>query len=449
MERLVDEVAAKYQARFLDSSRQIVSQAAEVAREWGHRYAHVTHLAIPLLESPAIEQFFRRVGLSTQIARRNIEQGFIQRSVADTGKIKATPSFNRAVEIADQSAGPTNLIRPEDLFLGVVLEGGLSGIGVHASPARSWRAFLLELSTFGTTETGQIRTRTSPIDRLKERQEFNLQVKELRDQRLSNAEIADQLGVPFWRVAQASQRLISHGETKRIVRTGRDYAEVDSKIKGLRSKGVPDEDIRQSLGLTYARYRERVRKLLATGEIILNPKGVKSRADRNYDEEIKKLRAEGLKSRDIRQRLGLTDGQYRWKIHKLLREGEVVEIPRGRRGTATHDTVKKLRGKGYGNKRISEESGISLSTVTVVLRKLDKAGENVRLRKRYRTREEAKQFKEYVAQLRLDPRNLTIKQIAEITGESETLIVDYTNKLIREGRIPKRGLERGLKPKAP
>lgn len=41
-------------------------------------------------------------------------------------------------------------------------------------------------------------------------------------------------------------------------------------------------------------------------------------------------------------------------------------------------------------------------------------------------------------QLRLDPRNLTAKRIAEITGEEEYSIVTYTNRLIAEGRIPKK-----------
>lgn len=320
------------------------------------------------------------------------------------------------------------------------------------------------------------------------RERFDLQVKGLREEGLSNSQIVNQLDVPEWRVEEASQRLLAQGETRRRRAFIYDYSEIDLKIKELRDRGVPNDEIREQLGLNRSQYSSRIQKLLYQGEIkryqgdtrrgarfdfsrILdrytteNPgkpivfkeiaerlgvsrervrqlyhqiaaerevPPVKSRdiseKQEDFDEKVKALLAAGLGLSEIAQELCVTNKLVREakpRIHRrFLKEREAQ--------------ISELKGRGLGDKEISKITGLSRGVVSTTLQRLYKKEEAQRVRKEYRNKEEVEQFKEKLVQLRLDPRNLTNRQIAEITGERAGTIMTYTSKLIAEGRIAKR-----------
>lgn len=138
--------------------------------------------------------------------------------------------------------------------------------------------------------------------------------------------------------------------------------------------------------------------------------------------------AEGLDPAEMAKQIGVTK--------KLVAEAKSRIYQTDLR--TKRDLIKTLRDQGLTPKEIVERTGLSRGVVWGITKVLIDSGESGRLRKKYRTSFEATQLMECIAQLRLDPRNLTNKQIAETTGESIFIINNYTNELIREGRIPKR-----------
>lgn len=147
-----------------------------------------------------------------------------------------------------------------------------------------------------------------------------------------------------------------------------------------------------------------------------------------FDQLVKELLSEGLALSEVAQKLCVT--------RKLapLAKSRIYKKNQEERSSK----IKRLKEQGLTIKGISEITGLSRGAVDHTLRRLYRREEAQKPRKKYKTREESKQFKECVTLLRLDPRNLTNAQIAEITGESVIIITNYTTKLIGEGRIPKR-----------
>lgn len=429
MERFIGEVVNKYQERLTEESKQIVTQAGEVAREFGHLYAHGGHLALPLLESPIIEQFLRKVGLNAQVARRNVEQSFAQTQggASVTGEIRTTYSFNRAIQIADQSAGPTNPIKTENLFVGVVLERGLSGMGIHEHPGRSWRALLMELSTFCTPEANQVNY-----------SEIDTKIKELRNSGVTNKSIREQLGITGGQFNARLKVLVDsgevakrprgpHGERKGRARFALEQV-LDRYMAQHPGRPVVLRVLAQEVGVSGERIRQLYHKIAAQKEVPpLIARELKSTQE-EFDQQVKQLTDQGLSVKDISLELKVTGKLVSQAKSRIFHQEVALRT----------EQVKQLRILGYGNRRISEETGISASTVIGILQRLNRNGENVRLRKKYRTGEEAEAFREQLIQLRLDPRNLSEAQISEIIGESQLVVRGHIRRLIVEGRIPSR-----------
>lgn len=269
-------------------------------------------------------------------------------------------------------------------------------------------------------------------------------------------------------------------------------SDVEKRIIELRAQRVKGEKIRSQLDLTEGQYNYRVSKLLHTGKITENPRAGRSvggndrvaleqvfdrclaqdpnqavslswlgrqaginreRARQLYPQIAAERKAPPLISRKLPKDLAKfdqrvdelgTQGLSSAEISEKLYVAKTLVEQAQRRVTekkqeADKNSVRELREQGYGTKIIVEMTGLTRGKVGHILEELFPKGEARRLRKRRKTKEEIEQLKEKVVQLRLDPRNLTAKQIAEITGEEEYSIVTYTNKLIAERRIPKRG----------
>lgn len=383
---------------------------------------------------------------------------------------------NQAVEVARK--------------LGIVLEKGISGIGVQKRQGIDWRALLLELSTLGTPRTEQVIISADRIAQIKARQEFDLQVKGLRGQQLSNTQIADQLQVPVWKVGQASHSLITQGETERRKTGGgrrpQDNTRVLEDIKTLRAQGLKNDEIREKLGLTLGQYHARLQKLMKAGEVEAKPKGGGARfaIEQVLEQYMAQNPGKAIILADVAREVGLSRERVRQLFHQIAAKREVPPlISRGLNGPQDEfdqkvrellledldiseitkklhvtrnivakarvrinriilkereEIIKPLREQGLTDKRITEITDLPGRVVSRILQNLYKRGEAEKPRKQYRTRQEAKLFTEQVAQLKHDPRNLSHAQIAKITGESIPVVWNYIRKLQVEGRVPLR-----------
>lgn len=349
---------------------------------------------------------------------------------------------------------------------------------------------------------GRVRVRTiRHTEQAQAREEFDQQVKLLRIKQLSNQQISDQLDVPIFKVNVAAQRLIAKGEIERFRRAypklSQDYTQIDEAIKNLRTQGIKAVDIRQQLGLTVHQLGNRVSELIRRGEIQNLRKENKARValeqalDRHLDANPNKPivlaelgREIGVSTERIRQLYdeiatqrpvpfkkarkiegpqevfwqkakelfsqGLSPKQVAQELHITVSlankiKSSIYQLATQTRRKENETQVRELRQQGFGNKKISEMTGIKLPVVTKFLQNLFTKDQGLRLKRMRRNKEEAERFEEWVKQLRLDPRNLNIRQIAEITGEKKSVIGNYINKLIAKGIVPKRSQKRTKK----
>lgn len=154
---------------------------------------------------------------------------------------------------------------------------------------------------------------------------------------------------------------------------------------------------------------------------------------RQLDRQVKELMAQGIQDLgEVAQRLCVTK--------KLVLQAK----SRNRRKElkTRNDLIKNLRNQDFGDKAILEMTGLSRGVVNGALSALRRTDDATRLRKKYRTEAEIEHFKEQLVQLRLDPRNLTTKQIAKLTGENEYTISGYIRKLVQDRKVPNRKLNR-------
>lgn len=415
VEIFIGDVIKRYESRLPEESRQIIIQAEEVARKLGQPFASRNHLALPLLDTPVIEQFLRKVGLTASDAKKNVELGFVRGSEALTEEVKPSHSFISAIEFASENAGDKNPIRTMNLFLGVVLDGGLPGIGIQETPNIRWRALLLELSTLGAQdtarETKQVIAEAGRVNR----------VKTLRDQ-----------GLTPDGYLMAVEILIKEDIVKRgkgPVGGAMSAVEqiLDRHMAQNPNKAIKWSDVAREAGISRERVRQLYPKIAATREV----PPVISRQSNVPEEQFDQIVSGLLKDLDIpeiAEQLKVTQQlvkKARTRINKNNLK-EKVEI------------IRQLRGQGLTDKGIVEKTGFTIGTVSGVLQKLYKRGEAEKPRKQYRTREESAQLREQIIELRADPRNLNEKQITEITNTGPYDARNYIRTLIKEGKITSR-----------
>ncbi|MDP2587813.1 MAG: helix-turn-helix domain-containing protein [bacterium] len=98
------------------------------------------------------------------------------------------------------------------------------------------------------------------------------------------------------------------------------------------------------------------------------------------EQTIRRLRREGYYNEDIAETLGLSVSQISHTVSKLIQEGRVKPIRRGRRYLSEEKRAKraeqivKLRQVGYSNEDIAEVLGLSVSYTYSVIRKLVSEG---------------------------------------------------------------------------
>lgn len=324
--------------------------------------------------------------------------------------------------------------------------------------------------------------------------QIDQEVKRMREERLRSWEIIKRLGITKTEYRRIVTRLLATGETNVIYQGAVPHTNYDEEIKRLRAEGLKNEEIRNKLGLTPGRLDSRITKLIKEGaveprsDIRSSGKGgarftleqvldkyieqnpgkiiiladiakeigvsrervrqlylqiasqrtvppaislfrkLKVAQDETFDQQVKELVLQGIDSKEIARRLQVTKKLVlQVKSSNYRRE---LEIRRSQ--------IQDLKKRGFSTRDIIEMTGFSEGSINKILATLRGKGEVKRSRKRYKTKAEVECFKEQISQLRLESGKLTYKQIAEITGESETTIGNYVNRLIREGRIPRR-----------
>lgn len=107
-------------------------------------------------------------------------------------------------------------------------------------------------------------------------------------------------------------------------------------------------------------------------------------------------------------------------------------------GLEREERISELLKQKYGPKQIAGIIGLDEAAVARISERLHNQDTSLRLRKIPRTKAEAEKFRNYIVDLRLDSRNLTIQEIADITGETRANVTSTIIRLISEGRIPRR-----------
>jgi len=132
---------------FAPNARQALELAPEEARRFKHDFVGTEHLLLSLTRVPSgvVLNVIRRLGLDSDSVRLEIEK-WVSRGVANTGtaKLPFTPRAKRALQLAVDEARALNQdqIRPEHVFLGLLLEGSgvaalvLKQLGVGIERAR-------------------------------------------------------------------------------------------------------------------------------------------------------------------------------------------------------------------------------------------------------------------------------------------------------------------------
>jgi ATP-dependent Clp protease ATP-binding subunit ClpC len=133
---------------FAPNARQALELAPEEARRFKHDFVGTEHLLLSLTRVPSgvVANVIGRLGLDSDSVRLEIEK-LVSHGVATAGaaaEIPFTPRAKRALQLAADEASVFNQdqIRPEHVFLGLLLEGSgvaalvLKQLGVGIERAR-------------------------------------------------------------------------------------------------------------------------------------------------------------------------------------------------------------------------------------------------------------------------------------------------------------------------
>ena len=132
---------------FTPNSRQVLEFAPEEARRFRHDFVGTEHLLLGLTKatSGVLANVMRRLGVDTDSIRLEVGK-LVHYGVAnaEATEIPFTPRARRALQLAvkEASALRQDLVRPEHVFLGLLLEGSgvaalaLKELGIRSEDAR-------------------------------------------------------------------------------------------------------------------------------------------------------------------------------------------------------------------------------------------------------------------------------------------------------------------------
>lgn len=178
------------------------------------------------------------------------------------------------------------------------------------------------------------------------------------------------------------------------------------RVKELRIQGLSNAEIAEQLGMTPGSVRTYCSTLIKNGELAPRPRGkvvkfrdgvtrIKERKSGTTIAEVKRLRNEGYNNQQIAEILGKPYGSVAQAAIRLIKSGEVTPLRtfgyekgitpihgNGPSEVRTIDQVRDLRLEGLNNREIAERLGISVGTVNVYASKLVSSGEIPSLRGR-------------------------------------------------------------------
>lgn len=261
--------------------------------------------------------------------------------------------------------------------------------------------------------------------------------------------IVEKMGVVFDEVANEFN--LSVDEVRNILAsrplrlTKVEHERREEGVCRLRQEGLSNGEIARKLGLSMAVVSQLAHKLIHLGRLDKRRPGrfVSEEESVKREQRIIQLRQQGCSNKEVASLVGLPYPCIIGIVAKLLAGGNIH-----RRHATGDDLISRkqqiilLYEKGLSQKKIAGELGLSIATINGTIGKL--RGEGVlppRSRGGYLSEEACREYEEKIIELR--KLKYSDKKIASVLGISKILVSRLTIPLIKDGRISHR--QKGIK----
>ena len=216
-------------------------------------------------------------------------------------------------------------------------------------------------------------------------------------------------------------------------------SEVYAKVAELRQQGLSNTEVARKLELPKHRVEVYASNLIRAGVIepstsggrkgqevgVIDPHTVIPKT-REY-QEIAKLRNEGLNNREIAAQMGKAESSVSQIASKLIRAGQVTPLRRGKapstgRTATTYDQITVLRQQGIGNKEIAEKLKLPIILVNNIAHELVQKGVIERLRGGKKKKANTSAAKEFSKEDAFSGRQIYREAISDLNKQQELLV---------------------------
>ena len=206
------------------------------------------------------------------------------------------------------------------------------------------------------------------------------QVKSLRDVDWDNKKIAQTLGLSESQVKLSIARLIKTGVIERKRPDNKAMSSRNKTVQSLLSLGMDYAEVAEQLDISTYTVQKHVTRLLAAGEIEKRkPRRNKEKLKSTIEREklIKSLKLQNISNKEIAERLGISINSVKSYIKRLIATGE-WQPHSGVKGDnkslselrSRDEQVRKLRKQGLPNAEIASRLDISIAKVGSSVRRL-------------------------------------------------------------------------------
>lgn len=293
----------------------------------------------------------------------------------------------------------------------------------------------------------------SPFKRSTERREhpvtrdltpFYEPVKKSRAEGVKGPETRIQLGLKGYELGRIVRHLLETGQTKQMAKgpPNRTIEVSLQKEEGQKTKEAfkivverhlannPNEIlVLGNIGIEIGVSRERVRQIKVEYEaenkvkLPFKKRYKKVIPEKELDKKVKKMG--NLSVKEIVNQLGVRFADV---------SQSRARINRAERKTLRNRIIRIRNQEGWGDTRIAGEIGLPLSLVRSTLNQLRAEKKVRRVRKVYRSEQEARDFEDKIEEM-IKVQHLSNRKIAAITGDKLGTIVGYRGRLKDQGRL--------------
>jgi predicted transcriptional regulator len=280
---------------------------------------------------------------------------------------------------------------------------------------------------------GRIEPRKRPVN--KEREQLDNQVEQLRNQGLENDQIAKQLDKKKWIIEKSAQRLLAANRIERLRRRPKEeIVALDNQVEQFRKQGLGNKEIAEMLEENINAIEMSAHRLIKAGRIESQRIRKAKRKQDVLDSQVEKLRNQGLYSSDIARELDEDIAVINRSAVRLIKGGKIErqKKPLSDETKKLYEDVERLRKQDLNNDQVAESLGVEMKTVRWVVHKLITDG-RIEPRKINKTIEEREQLDSQVEQLR--NQGLGNTKIAASLKEKKSTIANSVRRLVEAGRI--------------